>query len=127
MSAPGNQVFEENKLSERESYNRADALERLGGDESIFAEVANLFVAESGNYCQALEDALTSGDVGVLRREAHTVKSMLATFSFESGRGLAEQLEHLAAAGSLDGAQSLTMQLVAAVQWLAAELKREMA
>ena len=114
-------------MSERESYNRADALERLGGDESIFVEVANLFVAESSNYCQAREDALISGDTAVVRREAHTVKSMLATFSFESGRGLAEQLEYLAAAGSLDGAQSLTVQLVAAVQWLAAELKREMA
>ena len=114
-------------MFEWESYNRADALERLGGDESIFAEVAKLFVSESANYCTALEEAMASGEVGVLRREAHTVKSMLATFSFESGRKLAEQLEHLAAAGSLDGAQTLTVQLVAAVQWLAAELQREMA
>ena len=114
-------------MSERESYNRADALERLGGDESIFAEVASLFVAESDNYCQALEDALGSGDAGVLRREAHTVKSMLATFSYESGRALAERLEHLAASGSLEGAAELTGQVIEGVKWLAGTLAAEVA
>ena len=114
-------------MSASESYNRAQALERLGGDEDIFAEVANLFVAESDNYCQALKDALVSGDASVLRREAHTIKSMLATFSYESGRGLAEQLEHLAASGSLDGAVELTAQVENAVKWLSAVLRAEMA
>ena len=114
-------------MSASESYNRAQALERLGGDEDIFAEVANLFVAESDNYCQALKDALVSGDAGVLRREAHTIKSMLATFSYESGRGLAEQLELLAASGSLDGAVELSAQVVNAVKCLSVVLRAEMA
>ena len=112
-------------MSVTELYNRAEALERLGGDEEIFAEVANLFVAESANYCSALEAALVAADVEVLRREAHTVKSMLATFSYESGRELAMQLEHLAAAGSLDGAEQLTSQVMEAVKRLADVLQKE--
>ena len=114
-------------MSEWESYNRADALERLGGDESIFAEVASLFVAESDSYCRALEEALASGDIGVLQREAHTVKSMLATFSYEAGRALAEKLERLAASGSLEGAAELTGQVLEAVKWLSGTLGAEVA
>ena len=114
-------------MSVTELYNRAEALERLGGDEEIFAEVANLFVAESANYSSALKAALAAADLEVLRREAHTVKSMLATFSYESGRELAMQLEHLAASGSLEGAEQLTFQVVEAVKRLADALEEEAA
>ena len=78
-------------------------------------------------YLRKVEEALASGDAGVLRREAHTIKSMLATFSYESGRGLAEQLEHLAASGSLDGAVELSAQVVNAVKCLSVVLRAEMA
>lgn len=108
-------------------YNRAEALERLGGDEELFADVVSMFVAESESYCSALEAALLSADAAVLRREAHTVKSMLATFSYEAGRELAMRLEHLAATGNLDGADSLTSEVVAAVRRLVEEFAREAA
>ena len=108
-----------------EYYNRAEALERLGGDADLFAEVASLFVDESAGYCSALEVALAAADAAVLRREAHTVKSMLATFSCETGRELAMRLEHLAATGNLDGADSLTAEVVVAVKRLAEALVKE--
>ena len=114
-------------MSVSESYNRAQALERLGGDEDIFAEVANLFVAESDNYCQALMDALASGDAGVLRREAHTIKSMLATFSFASGRARALALEQAAAAGDLADAPALAAAVDADIALLAKALADESA
>lgn len=103
-------------------YDRAEAIARLDGDESLFAEMANMFVAECDNYCQALGSALAAGDAPLLRREAHTVKSLLATFSFETGRVLAQQLESLAATGSLDGAEALAQQVLAATRQLAAAL-----
>jgi len=108
-------------------YNYAEALERLGGDEALFVDVAMLFVAESEGYCSALEGALASGDVAAVRREAHTVKSMLATFSCESGRELAQRLEHLAAAGSLEGADRLTADVVDSVRRLVAVLPKDAA
>ena len=106
-------------------YDRAEALERLDGDEALFGTLAELFVAESAGYCAALTAALASGDTAVLRREAHTVKSMLATFSYEAGRELAMQLERLAADGRLDGAEALTLALIDAVKRLADELAKE--
>ena len=107
-------------------YDRAEALERLGDDEEIFSEIASLFVAEHASYCSTLEAALAAADIGVLRREAHTVKSMLATFSYESGRELAMQLENLAASGRLDGAVQLTSDVVDAVKRLAKALEEDM-
>jgi len=110
-----------------ELYDYAEALERLGGDVALFASVAGLFVAESEGYCGALEAALASADAAAVRREAHTVKSMLATFSCETGRELAQRLEYLAASGNLEGANSLTVDVVDAVRRLAAALSKDVA
>lgn len=110
-----------------ELYNRAEAIERLGGDESLYANVASLFIASSGDYCAALEAAMQEADAAALRREAHTVKSMLATFSYAAGTALALRLEELAASGNLDGAQSLTAELVGAVKRLVGALGSEVA
>ena len=110
-----------------ELYDYAEALERLGGDEALFANVASLFIAESAGYCGALEAALASADVAAVRREAHTVKSMLATFSYETGRELALRLEYLAASGSLEGADRLTADVVDAVRQLVAALSKDAA
>ena len=106
-------------------YDRAEAIARLDGDESLFAEMVNMFVAECDSYCKALENALIAGDAPTLRREAHTVKSLLATFSFEAGRALAQQLEYQAASGNLDGADVLAKQVIAAARQLAAALAAE--
>ena len=108
-------------------YNRAEALERLDGDEELFGTLAELFVAESAGYCRALEAALAAADVTALCREAHTAKSMLATFSCEAGSDVALQLERLAAGGSLEGAEALTARVVAAVRTLSDELGKELA
>ncbi|MEI7430521.1 MAG: Hpt domain-containing protein [Betaproteobacteria bacterium] len=108
-------------------YDKAQALARLDNDESLFTELMELFVAESESYCQALEAALNSGDAANLRREAHTVKSLLATFSYEAGRELAMRLEHLAATGTLDGAEALTAEVVVAVRKLSAVFSGEAA
>ena len=104
-------------------FDRAQALERLGGDEELLDSVASLFVEESTIYRRALADALDSSDPAAVQREAHTVKSVFATFSFESGRELAFRLEQLAAAGNLNGADVLTAELLAAIDVLAAALK----
>lgn len=103
-------------------YDREEALARLDGDEALFNEMVEMFVGECESYCQALSGALASGEAAQLRREAHTVKSLLATFSFEAGRQLALRLEQLAAAGSIEGVGPLTQDLIAAVRQLAAAL-----
>ena len=83
---------------------------------------ALLAIGASPVMAHAIEEA---ADMAALRREAHTVKSMLATFSYEAGRLLALRLEELAASGNFDGAQALTDELVAAVKRLVAALATE--
>jgi HPt (histidine-containing phosphotransfer) domain-containing protein len=101
-------------------YDKAEVLVRLGGDESLFSELTQLFVTESTAYCHALEGVLLSADAARVQREAHSVKSVLATFSYEEGREIAMRLEHLAASGRLGGADRLTAQVLSAVRRLAA-------
>lgn len=107
-------------------YDRSLALAQLDGDESLFAAIAAVFVAECAGYCAALEAALAAGDPVALRREAHTTKSMLASFAFEPGRALALRLEEVAATGRLDGAAELTAELGDAMWRLAAALRSEL-
>lgn len=106
-------------------YDRTMAINQLAGDEALFAAIAGVFVAECGGYCAALEAALASGNLADLRREAHTVKSMLASFACEGGRELAQQLENLAASGILDGAREMTAELVLVMKRLAGALEQE--
>ena len=103
-------------------YDRAEAIARLDGDEGLFAEMAEMFVAECDTYCGAVEAALTARETAALRREAHTLKSVLATFSCETGRALAQQLEQQAAGGCLEGAEAQSRQVIVAARALAAAL-----
>jgi HPt (histidine-containing phosphotransfer) domain-containing protein len=78
---------------------KASILERLGGDEEIFAMMVDMFVQDVDSNCGALATALASGDPVVLRREAHTVKGLLATFSDDLGAEDASVVEQRARDG----------------------------
>ena len=106
-------------------YDRAEALQRLDGDEALLATVAQLFIDEHDNYCIGLESALAAADAAALRREAHSAKSMLATFSYEAGQALAFELETKAANGDLSGAPELTPRLIVAIRELVAALRHD--
>ena len=114
-------------MSENFIYDGAEALRRLGGDETLLAQVSALFVSESDGNCRALQAALAAGDATALRRQAHTVKSMLSTFSCENGRKLAQQLEDLAASGRLEGAEALVDELLVVAMQLARALAQSAA
>lgn len=107
-------------------YDRAKALEQLGGDESLFAEISAVFIGECEGYCSAVESVLAEGDVTAVQREAHTVKSVLASFACEAGRELAARLEQLAASGRLDGADAMAAELAAAMRRLKTVLEKDM-
>ena len=111
--------------AETQIYNRAEVLERIGGDEELFQTLAGMFVTDSENYCHALEAAMAAADAPTLQREAHTIKGLLATFSENAGATLAQQLEDLAKQGALEGAEALTAALLMAVKRLADVLSVE--
>ncbi|MBI4739983.1 MAG: response regulator [Betaproteobacteria bacterium] len=106
-------------------YNRAQVIERLGGDEELFSTLAEMYIADSPGYCFVLEQALAAGDAVALRREAHTIKGLLATFSEDAGNALAARVETLAKAGDMASAGKPTGELVNAIRHLAEALGKE--
>ncbi|MDQ5879951.1 MAG: hypothetical protein QG638_2688, partial [Pseudomonadota bacterium] len=107
------------------AYDRAEVIERMGGDIELFQAVAAMFVEDSAGYRAALTAAVDACDVETLQREAHTVKGLLATFSCEASAMLARDIEYLARDGAFDDAAARVPQLLTAIEDLAAALACE--
>lgn len=97
-------------------------LERLGGDEGIFAMMVDMFLTELDNNRQALLTAL-AGDSTALQREAHTIKGLLATFSDVPGAEMAQALEFQAKSGDVEDARERVDALLARVDEVAGVLR----
>jgi PAS domain S-box-containing protein len=103
----------------------ARALEQLraiGGAEFV-GELAGTFLAETPSLIDALRRACVEGDAQELRREAHTLKTHGRTFGADVLADVCQQLEMLAAAGTLDGTAELVEQIAAEYGRAAAALK----
>lgn len=83
--------------------NRQNILERLGGDEEIYSMMLDMYLQDVDENCASLMAAIASGQAAEIRREAHTVKGLLATFSDDSGAAAAFAVEQQAKAGELNG------------------------
>ena len=68
-----------------------DALKRVGGNKVLYKKLLGRFV--DGNYVEAIENALNSGDMEDSARQAHTLKGVSANLSLERVRALAIALE----------------------------------
>ena len=106
-------------------FDRAEVIERLGGDEELYRAVAAMYVQDSPGYREALEASLAAADVGMLAREAHTVKGLLATFSCDAWAMLARDIETLAKDGRFDEAAARVPQLLEVIDELAVLLAAE--
>ncbi len=106
-----------------EIYNRAEVLANLDGDEEFLRSLSEMFVASSARYCSALSQA--AGDRVALEHEAHTLKSLFATFSANAGRQLAQQLESQAREGNLKNSEALIAELITTIERLSAALAED--
>ncbi|VTR98761.1 multi-sensor hybrid histidine kinase : Histidine kinase OS=Singulisphaera acidiphila (strain ATCC BAA-1392 / DSM 18658 / VKM B-2454 / MOB10) GN=Sinac_7402 PE=4 SV=1: PAS_3: HisKA: HATPase_c: Response_reg: Response_reg: Hpt [Gemmata massiliana] len=104
------------------AFDRAAALERLGGDEELFTEVAELFCADSQKFLDELQNAVTRGDAATVQRAAHGLKG---ASGYVGGTGTAEAaavLEKIGASGDLAAAPGALTALSHEVVRLAAAL-----
>ena len=108
------------------SLDKALILERLGGDEELLVTMADIFVQESEDYCHNLDQALLANDAGKLRREAHTIKSLLATFADDEGTALAQAIEQQAKDEQLDGLADKAEELKARLRQVVAVVRQEL-
>lgn len=82
---------------------KASILERLGGDEEIYAMMVDMYRQDVEANCASLAKAFASGDADQVRREAHTIKGLLATFSDDPGAAEALMVERQARDVGIDG------------------------
>jgi HPt (histidine-containing phosphotransfer) domain-containing protein len=87
------------------NLNKALALERLGGDEQLLAEIAGLFLDHYPSLMEQIRDAVSRRDAGALHHAAHTLKGSVANFYAQAAVESAYQLECMGRAGDLAGAE----------------------
>lgn len=97
-------------------FDRADALDRIGGDEELLQALLDIFTAEYDNYIGNIDQAYAAENWPDFVRAAHTLKGALGTIAAARAQKKAEALEFAAKAGE----QARYAPLVA-------ELKQELA
>lgn len=106
-------------------FDRAKALENLGGDAELLAQIAGLFIADWPESLARLRAALAAGDAEALRGAAHAVKGAVANFCAERAVQAMRELEMAGKAGDLACAPQLLDAAVAAVEEVLAALAAE--
>ncbi|HEY4233182.1 MAG TPA: Hpt domain-containing protein [Lacipirellulaceae bacterium] len=99
-------------------------LSRLGGDEDLFRDLIEFFVADAPELMVALRESAKVGDRAGVRVKAHALKGLVAGCGGIRAAGVAQQLETAGQSGvSTDLApliQSLQVELDALTQALLA-------
>lgn len=89
-----------------ELFDRAAAVERMG-DEDLFDELAQMFVARAAGHLTEIDRSLAAGEAAELARAAHTLKGLCATFAAAPSEAAALQLEQAAKRGDLAACPAL--------------------
>lgn len=106
-------------------YDRAAVLDNLGGDESLLAEIAGIFIADWPTSLAKLRAAMAAGDAPALRAAAHSVKGAVGNFSAQRAVDAARALEYAGRDGDLAAAPQLLDATVAAVEEVIGALNAE--
>jgi two-component system sensor histidine kinase/response regulator len=123
IPSPPRAPSSELRAASEASFDLAGALERVGGDAELLAEVAGIFVRECGRLVTAAREAVTEGDAEAIVRAAHTLKGSVGTFCAQGAFDAAKQLEMLARAGDLTHTPEAWAALEQAVERLVADLR----
>ena len=90
---------------------RAAALERLGGDETLLTEILGLMREGIPRRLGEIRTALEAGNCPALYRAAHTLKGSLGYVDAKSAAAAVEQMEAIATERNLAAAQELYPEL----------------
>ena len=119
----------EEPLMKDEGFDQEAALEMMGGDQDLLKELARMFIDNSPQTLGELNAALVAGDREVLKRSAHTLKGLFATFACSQGEAIARELEQAAESSSvtLERCRTLAEGVHGSVDALSAALARYVA
>ena len=83
-------------------WDRAAALDRVGGDTALLAELISIFFEDYSTHLAALNESLEQEDYAGLRKTAHTLKGSLGYLGANDAMALAVEIER-ASLGSNPG------------------------
>jgi two-component system sensor histidine kinase/response regulator len=88
-------------------WGKAEALERLGGDENLLREVCRIFLDESPNLLRKLQEAIADTDAEAVMRAAHSLKGELGYLGAPEAAQAARELEDMGHEKNLSRAPEL--------------------
>ncbi|MFO1318204.1 MAG: Hpt domain-containing protein [Burkholderiales bacterium] len=103
-------------------FGRDEALNMLGGDEGLLADVVNIAREELPRQIASFKTALDAEDAPTARRHAHTLKGTVATLGASQVKDSAFEAECAARDGSLASARQIYLTLDELVRRLVSEL-----
>ncbi len=108
---------------EAASWNKAEALGRIGGDEELLRELCQIFLEESPKLLEKLRQAVTAGDADAVMRAAHSLKGESSYLGAGGTSQAARQLEEMGRSNDLSRAGDTVTVLEREVAVLHASLK----
>src|SRR5947209_4221879 len=105
------------------TFNRDEALERVGDDLDLLKEIAQMFLDECDTMVSAVEVAVAASDAAAVERSAHALKGCVSNFGAEQSFNAAFELEKLGRAKQLATAPAACNRLKAAIDALCPELE----
>jgi HPt (histidine-containing phosphotransfer) domain-containing protein len=76
-------------------WGKAEALERLGGDEELLRELCQIFLQESPKLLEKLRRAIVTSDAESVMRAAHSLKGELGYLGAARATQAAQELEDM--------------------------------
>ncbi|MBN1940417.1 MAG: Hpt domain-containing protein [Candidatus Aminicenantes bacterium] len=92
--------------SESSPLNRAEALERVGGDEAFLEELLSIYQEEFAEKSPALAEALANQDAKSVREIGHYIKGASANLSLPGLQAASFDIEKAGADGRLEDAKA---------------------
>lgn len=89
----------------------AHLLATVGGDKTFLAELIDAFFGDTSQLIAQMRQASAARDAESLRRAAHSLKSNSANLGATTLAALCQQVEEIAKAGTLDGANARIAQI----------------
>jgi two-component system, sensor histidine kinase and response regulator len=105
------------------SWNKTEALDRIGGDEELLQELCQIFLEESPKLMQKLQQAVTEGDSDGVTRAAHSLKGESSYLGAGGTSKAARDLEEMGRCKDLSRASETLVVLEREVAGLQRHLK----
>jgi PAS domain S-box-containing protein len=119
LVAPGDGVGSEHgRPSSAGALDPDHALERIGGDRELLAELVAIFGQECPLLIGEMREALARRDSRVLERAAHSLKGAVGNFGAQSAFAAARELEALARTGDMERAEGALAALLKEIEQL---------